>query len=121
MPLLTGKWRTDQLCVNAELLTGCCAGEQRHHERQVIQIADEALHAHQRDVDGRQGCDHARIAFIAHETYSASFRDTKIDAADPDIRSEEDVPQKSAGSVGECRNVFGIGNTQLFMEELTNV
>ena len=64
MTLLIFEWFVDQLCIHTELLSGCGAGEKRKHERKIIKGADEAFHAHERDVNRWQGRDHAGVAFI---------------------------------------------------------
>src|SRR5215212_5785829 len=87
----------------------------------MIEIADEALHAHQRDVDGRQCGDHAPIAFVGHEANPACFSYTEIYAADAYICCKEDIAQNFACGVGERGNVFGIWNAKFFMEEFPNI
>ena len=121
MTLLIRERLVNDLCVHAELLPGCRAGEEGEHEGKIIEIPDEALHADERDVNRGNGCNHPSIAFVGDKANCTSFSNRKIRSADSYISGEEDFAQNFARSVGEGWNIFGVWNVEFFMKELTHI
>ena len=64
----------DQAGVDAQFLAGGRARQERQEQRQVIEGGDEALDAHQRHVDRRQGGAHAPVALVGDEAAACRSR-----------------------------------------------
>src|ERR1051326_4649628 len=64
-----------------------------------------------------QRCYHPRVALVAHNTDRAFLGDAKIPPTDANISSEEDFAQDSARGIDQRRNIFGIFDTQFFIEK----
>ena len=82
MALLAWKWGVDQLCIHTQFLGGRRTSQERQHQRQIVKIADEPLHAHQRDMDRRQRRDHARISLITYDADSTCLRNAEVRGED---------------------------------------
>ncbi len=110
-----------KLSVDRELLSRCRTRKEREHQREVIEIRDKAFHAHQRDVSLGDACDHAGVAFVGDNAHAARLCHAEVDSAQADVGGEEDFAQNFSRGCGQCGDVFGVGNADLFMKELRHL
>ena len=118
---LIGQRLVEQLGIDREFLSRCRTRKQRKQKREIIEIWNETLHAHECDVYGWNGCDHASVAFVGDDADRTGFCNAKVDSAETDIGGEKNFAQYFAGGGGECGNVGGVGDAKLFVKEFRNL
>jgi hypothetical protein len=91
--------------VTRQLLPRGAAREELEQHSQVIESRYQTLHAEEGDVDLRQGCHQAAVAFVRDETEGAGVRDGEVRPCEANVRVEEDLAELPSRGGGKLREL----------------
>ena len=98
------------------------AGEEAEEDAEVLEPRHELLHAHARDVDGRERGAHVGVALVRADDHAAGLRDREVHAGEAGLRRHEPLAEVPARRLGELLRIREpLRRAEVVVEELADL